>query len=343
MSAALLLLTPSRTCQRLAHELRYYNLEAPQLDERLRPAEPAVPDYRLFLVGGEGPPDGPDHARCLQLYDHKVGGWGRLRDMGARRQQVCGAAAVATRMYAFGGEDDEALEPGCTSKYDMATGIMEEVAKLPRTLQSCTGVACDGLVYCLGGWDITGGGGVADVYAYIPDLDCWLSGPALPSAARSMAAAEHLGCIYACGGREFLDPVAALLMLDPRTRAWASLAAMPTGAADAGAAVVAGRMYVPGGTREDHPEHVALPSLQCYDMVAGRWDTGCAPMAEARWGLGVAAMHGEVWAVGGCPSGFGVETFTAVEVYSPWLNTWRAGVPLPHAWSWGQCVGVQCS
>ena len=40
---------PSHSLQRLAHELHYYNLDAPQLDERLRPAEP---DHMLVLLGG---------------------------------------------------------------------------------------------------------------------------------------------------------------------------------------------------------------------------------------------------------------------------------------------------
>ena len=59
----------SRTCQRLAHKLRFYNLEAAQLDERLRPAEP---DYRLALVGGRGP---EYSSQWLLCFDDKAGGW----------------------------------------------------------------------------------------------------------------------------------------------------------------------------------------------------------------------------------------------------------------------------
>ena len=33
----------------------------------------------------------------------------------------------------------------------------------------------------------------------------------------------------------------------------------------------------------------------------------------------------------------------SVEAYSPQLNTWRAGIPLPHATALGRCVVVQCS
>ena len=72
-------------------------------------------------------------------------------------------------------------------------------------------------------------------------------------------------------------------MLDPRTRSWASLPAMPTPVGGSHAAVVAGRMYVPGGgTNHVGGRFTAPPTLQCYDLVAGRWDTGSAPMAKAR-------------------------------------------------------------
>ena len=55
----------------------------------------------------------------------------------------------------------------------------------------------------------------------------------------------------------------------------------------------------------------------------------------------MAALNGEVWSVGGAWSEAG-QTRTTVEVYSPRLNTWRVGVPLPLARVCGSCVVVQC-
>ena len=109
---------------------------------------------------------------------------------------------------------------------------------------------------------------------------------------------EHMGSIYVWGGmmEDSTRNRAALLRLDPRTRAWSTLPAMPTPTVHAGAAGVAGRMYVTG---DSLAAGVAEGSLQCYDMAAGRWDKSSASMAEARDALGVAALHREVWAVGG--------------------------------------------
>ena len=191
----------------------------------------------------------------------------------------------------------------------------------------------------MGGWDIRAGVEAPDVFTYNPHINSWVQGPLLPFCALNMAAVEHAGCIYACGGWPEGDhhpPNAALLMLDPRTRDWEVLPDMPAPAAEAGAAVVAGRLYMPGGTML---EGGSLATMQCYDVVAGRWDTGCAPMLQARQCHGVAAPRGEVWAVGG-HAGEGQE-LTSVEVYSPRLNTWRRGVPLPTACSGGTCTVVQ--
>ena len=323
----------SHTCQRLAHELRFYNLEAPQLDERLRPE----PDYRLVLVGGTGPEAGPDCSQWLQCFDDKAGGWGRLQAMGIDRPNGCGAAAVGTYLYAFGGEGDSVEEPESMTMYDMASRKMAEVATLPRVLSYCSGVACDGLVYSLGGMDVVLEECVADVCTYNPELDCWVLGLPLPFAVGGMAAVEHMGSIYVCGGEMANDTRSAtLLMLDPRTRAYITLPTMPNPAAYAGAAVVAGRMYVPGGSGAASG---AVSSLQCYDMAAGCWDTSCTTMAEARHSHGLAALHEEVWAVGGGHDGAAGRA--SVEVYSPRLNTWRAGVPLPHTCFNCTCVAVQ--
>ena len=181
---------------------------------------------------------------------------------------------------------------------------------------------------------------MADVGAYNPDTDSWVPGQALPYAGYCLAATEHSGCIYVCGGR-LLDGTssAALHMLDPRTRAWTALPTMPTPAASAGAAVVAGRMYVPGGFSRETGK---LSTLQCYDIAAGCWGSaGCAPMSEVRSSHGVAAVHGEVWAVGGWRED--CAPIASVEVYSPQLNTWWVGIPLPHATAQGGCAVVQCS
>ena len=67
-------------------------------------------------------------------------------------------------------------------------------------------------------------------------------------------------------------------------------------------------------------------------------------MAQARYLHGVAALHGEIWAVGGRwrDAEQTLHSLSSVEVYSPQLNTWPAGVPLPHACYCGTCVVVQC-
>ena len=188
------------------------------------------------------------------------------------------------------------------------------------------------------------------VHAYNPDIDSWVNGPALPMAMSAMAAAELIGSIFVCGGWLRIEDEqgghptnGSLLMLDPRTRAWATLPAMPT-PVHAHAAVVAGRMYVSGGATDEAGRATAQTFLQSYDLVAGRWDTSCVPMAQARMAHAVAALHGEVWALGGQWWGAdqSYHRLASVEVYSPQLITWRSGVSLPHVWQGGACAVVQC-
>ena len=155
-------------------------------------------------------------------------------------------------MYIFGGDDDDDVdvdvdEPGSMTTYNMATRNVDEVAAPPHILHYCTGMACGGLVYSLGGYGVALQQRVDSVHAYNPDIDSWVGGPTLPMAMAGVAAAEHMGCIFVCSG--WLGRAAplsgSLLMLDPRTRAWTSLPTMPT----TGGSVLAGRMSVPGGGR----------------------------------------------------------------------------------------------
>ena len=266
---------------------------------------------------------------------------------GIRRPHGCGAASVGSRVYAFGGEDTGVLDPGPSTLFDTASGKVEEVAAPPAALQSCAGVACGCLVYSLGGWDVGQHACLSDVYAYVTDIDRWVAGPALPAAARGVAAAEHTGCIYALEG-DFTQAMGTpLLMLDPRSRAWSGLPAMPSPVVGgAHVAVVSGRLYMPGGVVGAHEAGGPRATMQCYDMVAGRWDTGCAPMAEVRQCHGVAAVSGEggsveVWSVGGV-SALSAKFLSSVEIYNPRLNTWRSGVRLPHACGYMACTMVTC-
>lgn len=79
--------------------------------------------------------------------------------------------------------------------------------------------------------------------------------------------------------------------------------------------MVAGRVYVVGGVLDDG-EFKRMAGLQCYDVVAGRWD-------------GMAALGWKVWAVGGrCESPNGLLMMgeqASVEVYCPLVNRWTEG------------------
>ena len=130
--------------------------------------------------------DDDDPSKWQRCYDHKVQGWVRLEDMGVQRPAGCGAAAVGTYLYAWGGEDleeaDPPREPGCMSMHNMASRRLAEVSGPPRALDWCAGVACDGCVYSLGGYDYALRSSVADMYIYNPDIGGWGAGPTLPSA-----------------------------------------------------------------------------------------------------------------------------------------------------------------
>jgi N-acetylneuraminic acid mutarotase len=86
------------------------------------------------------------------------------------------------------------------------------------------------------------------------------------------------------------------------------------------AAVVNGRIYVPGGFGGE-------TVMQAYDPASGGW-IDLAPLPAGRHHLMAAAFNGKVYVFGGAQAGGWNPTATTF-VYDPALNTWAELAPMP--------------
>ena len=85
-------------------------------------------------------------------------------------------------------------------------------------------------------------------------------------------------------------------MYDPATDAWSELAPLPTAREHRGAAVVNGRIYVPGGRFETFENNTGVH--EAYDPTTDEWQT-LASLPTARSGTATAALDGRVLVFGG--------------------------------------------
>jgi non-specific serine/threonine protein kinase len=102
---------------------------------------------------------------------------------------------------------------------------------------------------------------------------------------------------------------------------WRKLPPLPAARAAAGAAIVAGKLYVVGGFAG---ERLARQTL-VLDLRTRRWSS--APGPTPRDHLGVAAVGGRIYAVGGEKSEPGRE-LDLVESWAPGERRWRRHAPI---------------
>ena len=227
----------------------------------------------------------------------------------------------------------------------MPTSPWKKGAPFPEPDEELYGVALNGKMYVIGGWDDGKAGGVN--YEYDPITDKWTKKQPMPRPAHHAALAAANGKIYVMGGfvvpKDTAIPVGAAWEpidnaweYDPVADTWKSLAPVPGKRGSALAAAVGGKIYLIGGaTTPDGskdpfftffgPSKV-LATNDVYDPATNKWESR-TPMSVARNHAFGAAVNGKIYVIGGRTGHAFILSATntdAVEEYNPVLNSWSA-------------------
>jgi DNA-binding CsgD family transcriptional regulator/N-acetylneuraminic acid mutarotase len=139
-----------------------------------------------------------------------------------------------------------------------------------------------------------------------------------------MAVATYENRIYAIGGQTTQSVTGVVERYDPGSDTWAMLTSKPTAVADVGAAVIGGRVYVPGG-RTDSGAVANL--LESYDPRQDQW-TRHASLPEAVSAYALIAFEGRLYLFGGWD---GQKYVASVYEYDPRRDQWTERTPMPTA------------
>ena len=227
----------------------------------------------------------------------------------------------------------------------MPTSPWKKGAPFPEPDEELYGVALNGKMYVIGGWDDGKAGGIN--YEYNPTTDKWTKKQPMPRPAHHAALAAANGKIYVMGGfvvpKDTAIPVGAAWEpvdnaweYDPAADTWKSLAPLPGKRGSALAAAVGGKIYVIGGaTTADGakdpfftffgPSKV-LANNDVYDPATNKWESR-TPMSVARNHAFGAAVNGKIYVIGGRTGHAFILSATntdVVEEYNPVLNSWSA-------------------
>ncbi|HSQ25842.1 MAG TPA: kelch repeat-containing protein [Anaerolineales bacterium] len=150
----------------------------------------------------------------------------------------------------------------------------------------------------------------------------WQSLTSLSPGRYGFASVVYESQIYVMGGETEQGLTASLQRYDPEKNSWMQLSDKPTPVKEIAAAVLGGRIFVPGGRlASDSVTNI----LEIYDPRTESWEHG-APMPVALSGYALSAFEGKIYVFGGW-SDDGVSQ--GVYEYSPEQDQWNELPSMP--------------
>ncbi|MBL8363512.1 MAG: hypothetical protein JNN18_23705 [Rubrivivax sp.] len=250
-------------------------------------------------------------------------GWSPLPDLPVGVAKFA-LAARGGRLFVMGGYDT--LQRVWV--LDPAAGRWQAGPPLPRGTDNAAGATVGDEVLAIGG----------EAGRALQRLDAsgtrWSSGPDAPAVHFGAAAAVRASLVHVAGGWNADNRASASLVrhdvYDAAAASWRTAAPLAVARNAAGAATLAGRVWVVGGRAPGirRGDQSPLASVEAYDPAADRW-TAAAPLPIARGSLAVAALGAHVYAFGGEEADGRVSA--RVDRYDPGRDRWESLPPMPHA------------
>jgi DNA-binding CsgD family transcriptional regulator len=162
----------------------------------------------------------------------------------------------------------------------------------------------------------------------------WMDLADLPTSRTRLALVAYNGRLFAIGGDGETGVTGQMEVYSPDTDGWAARAPKPTPVSNIGAAVVGGRIYVPGGC-------IGLSGLtdrlEIYSPADNAWTQGASlPIPLCAYAL--SAVDEKVYLFGGWD---GQSFVNQVLVYDPIQDIWTERQPMPAARGFAAAGAIQ--
>lgn len=180
-------------------------------------------------------------------------------------------------------------------------------------------------VFVLAGWRLLGVGTPTATAVPTPRApERWGTLATLPQPVSGPAVAVYESDITVIGGETASGPSAAVVRFNAAADSWSAGADKPTAVADVQAAMIGGKIFVPGGRSGDgQPVRV----LEIYNPRTDSWERG-ADLPVARSGYALVALDGKLLLFGGWD---GARYSAAVFEYTPEDDAWSERAAMPTA------------
>jgi N-acetylneuraminic acid mutarotase len=245
------------------------------------------------------------------------GAWANLPDLPAARNQAM-SAVINDKLYVMGGYNTNYSEAADLYRLNTSSPASgwTTLASMSTRAYGTQAVAIGHQIFVPGGYGTDGPLNTMQIYE--AGDNTWSQGATLPTALGGVAAVAYNGRVYIFGGAGTdNEPVGSVYVYDPVTNTYAQKGDMPGPAYNAAAVVHNNRIYVIGGSGYYYANFVYNPDLD-------QW-LGIAPSPRDQLDRdGLLSFGGEIWVLGGSYGGTAPPD-QAVQIYTPYTNSWRYG------------------
>lgn len=222
------------------------------------------------------------------------------------------------------------------SRYSITNNTWASVASMPHACNHCNVGVVDGLIYVLGGMNVTAAGGPSFWNAtgasavYDPSTDVWTTLPDVP-AGRAVGSAATMvvgGTIYLPGGllntnltTDEEGTTAMFSAYNTQTAEWSILEDVPAPRDHAGKGVWGTTLYILAGRLDGHWNDTS--TVFAYDINSTSWSTHYAPMPTGRGGAASATIGDWMIVAGGeGDPDTPLNVWPQTQAYNPVKNIW---------------------
>lgn len=262
--------------------------------------------------------------------------WTSLTPMSVPRGEF-GVATVGGKIYAIGGiNENGALNT--VEEYNPVTDRWTPKAPMPISRSDFAIAVYQDKIYIIGG--AVGHGYVGNNEVYTPASNTWETKSSMPTPRGDLCASVINDQIYLIGGKRyssaspFWSGTGLNEVYNPANDTWSTKTSMPIAVEGCSSAVVNGKIYVIGGSKQPSTQDTAvvINSNQVYDTQTDQWSKGATTSNVGIYGA-AAATDGfmapvRVYAIGGFESG---SISDGTSLYDPDRNSWDSSIPMPTA------------
>ncbi|XP_028313008.1 kelch-like protein 22 isoform X2 [Gouania willdenowi] len=259
-----------------------------------------------------------------QLFQVFHPSWGEFRTLPAAstpKMSNQGIAVLNNFVYLIGGDKNTSgfRAETCCWRYDPRHNSWCSIHPLQQQHADHCVCVVGGHIYAIGGRDYSNE--LDTVERYDPHTNTWEFVSPLKREVYAHAGAVVDEKIYITCGRRGMTYLRETYCFDPLANQWRACAEGPVGRAWHGMGAVNGRVYVIGGSNDEHGYRCDVLKVACFDPAANSWSL-VTPLPAGHGEPGIAVLGSCIYVLGGRSHNKG-NRMKYVHVYNADIDEWE--------------------